>query len=158
MDPTTSDDSPRVRLWLHSRRVATAWTATLLLLGAGLAADAPPDDARRAREVVEQQLRAFATDDAPQAFALADPGLQRRYADPHHFLAMVRAHYPMVHRPASVLFLKVETAGPDALQRVRITDERGGGWLATYLLHKQRDRQWRISACVVVPSAPRLST
>ena len=152
-----NDNEPGLRLWLHSRRLATAWTATLLLLGSGLAADTPPDDAQRAREVVERQLRAFAADDARQAFALADPGLQRRYADPHHFLAMVRAHYPMVHRPASVLFLKVETAGPDALQRVRFTDEQGGGWLATYLLHRQQDRQWRISACVVVPSAPRLS-
>jgi hypothetical protein len=156
MNPLTTTD-PGLRPWPRSRRLATAWIATCALLAAGLGADAPPDDAQRAREVVEQQLRAFAVDDARQAYALADPNLQRRFADPHEFLAMVRARYPMVHRPASVLFLKTETAGPDVLQRVRFTDEQGGGWVATYLLHRQQDRQWRITACLVTRDKPRLT-
>ena len=138
------------------RRTAAACSA-LVLVVTGLFADAPPEDALRAREVVAQQLMAFAQDDAPRAYALADPGLQRRYPDPNQFLAMVRVRYPMVHRPVTVLFLKAETAGSDALQRVRFTDEGGRGWLATYVLHRQQDRQWRISACLVVPSAPRLT-
>lgn len=150
-------DIGKLNLWLYNRRLAAAWTAGLVLLGAALAADAPPDDAQRAREVVEQQLEAFAMNDARGAYALTDAGLQKRYATPDQFLAMVRAHYPMVHRPASVLFLKAETAGADAFQRVRFTDADGSGWLATYMLHRQADRQWRISACVVVRTARVLS-
>jgi hypothetical protein len=154
MNPRTDQD-PGWQLRRVGRRLAVLWAA--LLVGTGLFADAPPEDALRAREVVAQQLLAFAQDDAARAYALADPGLQRRYPDPQQFLAMVRTRYPMVHRPVTVLFLKAEAAGSDALQRVRFTDERGGGWLATYVLQRQQDRQWRISACLVVPSAPRLT-
>ena len=145
-------------LLLRSRRVTAGWTLGLAVIGAALAADMPSRQAQSVREVVQQQLQAFAANDARRTFALADPGIQSRFGSAEQFMAMVRAHYPMVHKPVNVLFLKPETDGDIVFQRVRLTDAAGGGWLATYLLNRQKDRQWRISACVVVPDGPRLQT
>ena len=142
------------------RHQPLVWAFALVgaLIGGVLAADLPKEDVTRVREVVQQQLRAFAADDAGRAFALADPGIRSKFDNAEHFMAMVRAHYPMVHRPASVMFLKPESDGTMAFQRVRMTDSAGTAWLVTYLLQRQQDKAWRISACLVVPDTPRLST
>ena len=140
------------------RGLLASLALTCALLGAVFAADLNKDDELRVRSVVELQLRAFASDDAAKAFALADPGIRSKFGNADQFLAMVRAHYPMVHRPVSVLFLKPESEGPMAYQRVRVTDTAGASWMVTYLLNRQKDRQWRISACLVVPDGPRLTT
>jgi hypothetical protein len=142
----------------QGRRWAAIWILGVSGLGAALAADVPSSDAQSVRQVVQQQLQAFAANDAQRAFALADPGIRSKFESADQFMAMVRSQYPMVHRPATVLFLKPEADGATVFQRVRLTDTGGTGWVATYLLHRQKDRQWRISACVVVPDGPRLST
>jgi hypothetical protein len=142
----------------HLRRLVAACALGLAGLGAAAAADLSSGDAQTVRQVVQEQLRAFAANDAQRAFALADPGIRSKFENADQFMAMVRSQYPMVHRPATVLFLKAEADGATVFQRVRLTDAGGTGWLATYLLHRQKDHQWRISACVVVPDGPRLST
>ena len=117
-------------------------------LFAGAAAP-PPVDHSGVREVVENQLQALASEDAGTAFALADPALRTRFGSAEAFYATVREQYPMVLRPASVLFLKPETDGITALQKVRVTDSEGNDWSVTYLLNRQSDRQWRISGTLV---------
>jgi hypothetical protein len=125
-----------------------------------IASDLPAreDAATGVREVVQLQLRAFEHDDAKQAFDLADPDVRSKFGDANDFLAMVRAHYPMVHRPSAVEFLPPESDGKLAFQRVRVTDTSGSSWIVTYLLNRQQDRQWRISACLVVPDGQRVTT
>ena len=117
-------------------------------LFAGAAAPAPQDDSG-VREVVQSQLQALASEDAGKAFALADPALRTKFGSAEAFYATVREQYPMVLRPASVLFLKPETAGGTALQKVRVTDSEGYDWQVTYLLNRQSDQQWRISGTLV---------
>jgi hypothetical protein len=143
---------------LRGQPIAWALALAGALIGGVLAADLPKEEVGRVRDVVQQQLRAFAADDAGKAFALADPAIRSKFDSAEHFMAMVRAHYPMVHRPASVTFLKPESDGNMAFQRVRLTDSAGTAWLVTYLLQRQQDKAWRISACLVVPDTPRLST
>jgi len=122
---------------------------------ATMASAANPDVVR---QVVEQQLHAFAAQDAMQAFALADPDLKTQFGTADAFLATVREQYPMLMHPASVLFLKPETDGTIALQKVRMADEDGAAWTLTYLLNRQQDNQWRISGCVVTPEGRRVLT
>lgn len=148
--------SPRLRI---ATLLAGAWLAVLSLWAAAQGAALSAADTRGVQQVVQAQLDAFAADDAHKAFALADADIRSRFGDAQAFLAMVRAHYPMVHRPASVSFLKPESDGGLVVQRVRVADGDGGHWLVTYLLQKhKKERQWRISACIVVPDAPRLTT
>ncbi|MDB5753052.1 MAG: hypothetical protein JWP65_3473 [Ramlibacter sp.] len=141
------------------RSPASAWSLLfcVILLGAIFSTDMPKasPDPTAVRDVVQRQLQALAADDAGAAFALADPGLRTRFGNADEFLAMLRSQYPMVAHPASVLFLKPQSDGSLALQKVRVTDTDGAGWLVTYVLNRQGDR-WLISACMVTPDSPKV--
>jgi hypothetical protein len=117
-------------------------------LSGGLAPSSSPST-QMVSEVVQEQLHALAAQDASKAFALADQDLRTQFGTADAFLATVREQYPMLLHPASVLFLKPETDGSIALQKVRLSDQDGSSWTLTYLLNRQQDNQWRISGCVI---------
>jgi hypothetical protein len=60
---------------------------------------------------------------------------------------MVRTAYPVVYRPASVQFERLEMAGGVPLQAVRMTDAEGRSWIAVYPMQRQSDGSWRIDGC-----------
>jgi len=156
---------PRSRARRPNKAAAT-WSLlfTAVLLGSIFASDLPQAAAPRSvtpqtvQHVVEQQLKALALEDAYQAFALADPDLRTQFGNAEDFMETVRAKYPMLMRPESILFLRPETDGTIAMQKVRVTDAEGSAWSLTYLLNRQQDDQWRISGCVVTPEGPRILT
>ena len=124
------------RTW---RRTAVAWSLLFAACSAGrgvrlhrphaaplgASASAAAGPVQVVQAVVEQQLHALATQDAMQAFALADTDLRTQFGSAEAFLATVREQYPMLLHPTSVLFLKPETDGTVAMQKVRITDDDG---------------------------------
>lgn len=115
-------------------------------------------DATSVRAVVQAQIDAFANGDAAKAFSLAAPGIQQMFGNAERFMSMVRAQYPMVHRAASVSFLRPEAQGEMVVQRVQMRDAAGTPWLVTYLVQRQSDKRWRIGACMVVHGTNRLMT
>ena len=165
--PSPQDFVLRTRPRRSWRSPATAWSLlfSAVLMGAVFASD-PPQAASATRsnapqvvqQVVKEQLQALATQDAMHAFALADPDLRTQFGTAEAFLTTVRDEYPMLMHPASVLFLRPETDGTIAMQKVRLTDEEGASWSLTYLLNRQQDNQWRISGCVVTPEGRRVLT
>jgi hypothetical protein len=154
---------PRRRSW-DSPAIAWSLLFSAVLMGAVYAFDPPQRTPSRAaasqvvQQVVQQQMRALATQDAMQAFSLADTDLRLQFGTADAFLATVREQYPMLLHPASVLFLKPETDGTIAMQKVRVTDEDGTSWSLTYLLNRQQDNQWRISGCLVTPQGRQILT
>ena len=114
-------------------------------------------DEKSVRAAVEGQLAAFAKDDAKKAFSFAAPNVREAIGNAPDFLAMVRRDYPVVYRPASVAFLKVEGKDGDAIQRVQMLDASGKSWLALYSLARQKDKSWRITGCVVVENKGRMA-
>ena len=137
--------------------LAVASLAAALLGSAGIvqAADVSRKDAADIRAVVQAQLDALAVDDADRAFSFAAPGIRKMVGNAQNFLEMVRTGYPVVHRPASVAFLKPESQGAEVIQAVQMTDAKGVAWLAVYNLQRQPDKSWRISGCAVVPNEGR---
>jgi hypothetical protein len=152
--------------WPAWRGPAFAWSLlfSAVLMGAVYASGPPQATPSRAaagqvvQQVVQQQLQALAAQDAMQAFALADNDLRTQFGTADAFLATVRDQYPMLMHPASVLFLKPETDGRIAMQKVRMSDEDGASWTLTYLLNRQQDNQWRISGCLVTPQGRQVMT
>ncbi len=110
-------------------------------------------DAQEAQKIVRAQLAAFAADDAEQAFSLASASIRQMFGTAAQFIRMVRGSYPVVYRPAAVLFLKPEAADDGLVQPVHMTDQSGATWLALYRLQRQDDKSWRIGGCVLVPRA-----
>jgi hypothetical protein len=167
--PSPSDFTLRARRPRSRSNAALGWALVFsAVLGGAVFASDPHHQVALAstakaqpevvRQVVEQQLHAFAAQDAMQAFALADQDLRTQFGTADAFLTTVREQYPMLMHPASVLFLKPETDGQIALQKVRLADEDGASWTLTYLLNRQKDNQWRISGCVVTPEGRQVLT
>lgn len=162
----TSPSAPKRGRRGALRSPATAWSLIFTaVLFAGVFTSEPPQAAapRAAavevvQQVVQQQLQALSAQDATRAFALADPDLRTQFGTADSFLQTVREQYPMLMQPASVLFLKPETDGSIAMQKVRITDVEGSSWSLTYLLNRQQDNQWRISGCVVTSEGKQILT
>jgi len=115
-------------------------------------------DVAEIRQVIERQIDAFRRDDAEGAFALASPGVQESFGTPERFLDAVRVSYRAVYRPARYAFDELVVIGPDAVQRVALTDGAGVTWLAYYAMQRQRDGSWRASGCRLVQPAKTLST
>lgn len=164
--PLSHHPLPRQPRRQRARNTAAAWSLAFaaVLLGGLAAADLQQPPAARSvspqalQLVVQQQMQALAEQNAVAAFALADGGLRTQFGSAEAFLATVREQYPMLMHPASVLFLKPETDGMIAMQKVRLTDEEGSAWSLTYLLNRQPDNQWRISGCVVTPQGRQVLT
>jgi len=125
------------------------------MAGACAAAEIAAQDTKAVRGVIEAQLAAFASDDAEKAWSYASPGIQQTFGSAETFIAMVRASYPVVYRPASVAFLAPQRIDGELYQGVRMTDAEGRGWLAIYRMQRQGDKSWRIDGCQVVETKGR---
>jgi hypothetical protein len=122
-----------------------------LAFGPAQATPVKPAEAKAAQAVIQAQLNAFAADDAKRAFSYAAPSIRTQFGTADNFLVMVRQGYPMVYRPANVSFAKPEMISGKLVQTVQFSDLEGAEWVATYHLERQRNKAWRISACVVEP-------
>ena len=109
----------------------------------------PEADAEAIRALIESQLAAFAADDAETAFSFASENIQKTFGTAERFLAMVRASYPVVYRPASVNFLEPERLDGVIVQVVEMADEDDRLWLAIYRMQRQPSGSWRIDGCVL---------
>jgi Domain of unknown function (DUF4864) len=145
----------RRRMWVVG---AVAWGSVgLLAMAPAQAAGVSAKQAAQIQAVVQAQLKAFAADDAVRAFSYATPRIRKAFGNADTFLAMVRASYPMVYRPASVAFFKPEKADGVWVQRAQMSDEQGALWQVTYALELQRDGAWRINGCEVAASEGRVA-
>jgi hypothetical protein len=131
--------------------------AAVLFWGPAQASSLSTADETEVRAVVEGQLAALASDDAVKAFSFAAPNVRAAVGTAKRFMAMVRASYPAIYRPASTAFLKPEDHHGQVIQRVQLLDASGNAWLALYSLQRQKDKSWRITGCQVVPNKGRMA-
>jgi hypothetical protein len=133
-------------------RPVVQWLAVAFLCFLALPASASslsPKDQRQIIEVVQAQLHAFAQDDAAKAFSYAAPNIKLMMGNAQNFLEMVRTQYEVVYKPSSTTFMQPIGEAGEALLMVRMTDDDGSAWIATYTLHKQKNKAWLISGCAV---------
>ena len=126
--------------------------AALLLLGlagASSAEEISKEDAAAIRNVISDQIDAFARDDGARAFSLATKGIQATFGTAEAFMEMVRSQYQVVYRPKSVQFRPPEIVEGEIVQPVRMTDAAGGTWLAIYPMLREAGRGWRTNGCLL---------
>lgn len=123
-----------------------------MVVAASLMFSAPVRAGEAARAVISAQIEAFLAGDLKRAFGYASPVIQRKFGTPERFGAMVRDGYPMVWRPADLMFLEA-TAVEDAVwQTVRVRGPRGQDWIVDYEMI-ENGQGWRING-VRVRQAP----
>lgn len=103
------------------------------------------------RQAIEQQIKAFQNDDAIAAFTQAAPGIQMQFGTAENFIAMVKAAYPPVHRPRSVVFEDLVQIEGLPAQQVMLMDQSGQLIRATYTMQQQRSGTWKIAGCYLTP-------
>ena len=106
---------------------------------------------RDAQQIISDQMAAFAAGDMDMAFTYASPGIQRQFGTPETFGQMVEQGYPMVWRPAEVLFLDDRTEGGALVQRVMITDQGGRVHVLDYYMQTDGSGL-RIGGVRIVPA------
>ncbi len=114
------------------------------LEGARDAADLGAAEQASIRHVIASQLAAFQHDDALEAFSYASPGIQRRFANPENFMAMVKSGYRPVYRPLEVEFRDIRMLHGRPAQVIDIVGPDGQPMIAIYLMEQQPDGSWRI--------------
>lgn len=117
-------------------------------------ADEPPP--AEARAVVADQLNAFERDDAASAFRLTAPQVREKFGSPTEFVDAIKANYGPIYRHRSVDFGPAARQGDKIGMVVTIVAEDNEVWSALFVLSKQRDGQWRTSACLLA-KAPQSS-
>jgi len=133
-------------------RILISLVAVSALMSVPVAASAgplSPRDEKQIIAVVQSQLQAFAAEDAEKAFSYAAPNIRALMGTAENFLEMVRSQYDIVVHPVSVVFLKPRGGGAESVLKVQLTDEDGDVWTATYTLQRQKNKQWRITGCVI---------
>lgn len=133
------------------RAAVLLWVLGVGMLAATARAEVSAESAQAVQTTVRAQLAAFAADDAERAFAFATLTIRTMFQTPENFMAMVRQAYPVVYRPAKVLFLSPRALDAAVVQPVQLQDAAGQSWLAMYTLERQVDGRWLINGCVLVP-------
>jgi hypothetical protein len=97
------------------------------------------------RTAIEQQIAAFARDDASAAFSYASPAIQRQFGSPDVFMQMVQNGYAAVYRPRSVRFGEARIVEGVIVQQVDLIGPNGLGEHAFYIMERADDGKWRIN-------------
>jgi len=135
------------RFW---KWAAAAGTSLLLATTAVKAEDGL--DASAFQKIIKNQMSAFATGNAKEAFSFATSSLQQRFQTPEFFMEMVRQGYQPVYQPQSVTFGRSKMTKLGPTQEVYVTGPKGKNWLALYSFEQQDDGSWRISGCYLTTS------
>lgn len=113
------------------------------------------DDRAAIRQTIEGQIAAFKADDADLAFSFAAPMIQDRFGDASRFVAMVKRGYMPVYRPRQVEFSDLLDVRGKPTQRLVVVGPDNGVFSAYYMMERQTDGSWRISACILRPIGDR---
>ena len=104
---------------------------------------------QRIRGTIRAQLRAFARDDAEEAFYFAAPVIRRKFVTPARFMEMVRSAYAPIYRNREVEFRSLDASGAQPVQEVFLVGQDGRAVIALYRMERQPDGAWRISGVML---------
>lgn len=132
-------------------RVLFATLFLLLSLNPLRAESLQANDAAAIRQVIENQLQAFAADNGEAAYTHAAPIVKGAFRSVDQFMAMVKQGYPPVYRNKGHDFGEAFTDGLGRpAQRVILRGMDGKTYEASYFMEKQPDGTWMIAGCVLL--------
>ena len=137
--------SPVIWMRLPSAVVAAVLLAMLVPPAPSAAQPLGPAARKAIHAVIDKQIAAFRDDDAPAAFALASPTIQRFFRTPEHFMRMVRRDFHPVYRPHRYVFMELALREGQPVQQVLIYSLEGGVVSAYYVMERLPGGEWRIN-------------
>ena len=104
---------------------------------------------KKIEEIISSQIEAFRIDDLETSFA--SPIIHKTFRSPENFGKMVRNGYPMVWRPADVVFLRQKVDGETVYQEMQFVDLAGVNHYFVYEMI-QVSGIWKINGVLKVKS------
>ena len=112
------------------------------------AVDLRNDQVAVVRGIIAAQLSAFQEDDALRAFSYAAPSIRLIFKTPKLFLQMVKKSYRALYRLQSFEFKQAKQIDNIILQPLALVDPSGLPKTVLYVMERQPDGGWLISACI----------
>ncbi|MGD1857272.1 MAG: DUF4864 domain-containing protein [Leptolyngbyaceae cyanobacterium] len=110
-----------------------------------------PQDELAIRTVVERQLQAFQRNDAPTAFSLACPELQRQLHHPRAFMTMIKVNYQPIYSPRAVIFEGIIYIQRHPTLQIMLMTQGGNLVRALCIMQQLADLSWRVAGCQLLP-------
>jgi len=119
------------------------WKIITFIVFTFCAAQAGASNNDEIKKTIENQIAAFKLNDFETAFSFATPFLKEKFGSAENFGQMVRNGYPMVCRPAKIIFLQSERYQHGHAQVVQIVDKNGKSHYLRYYM-MEFDGSWHI--------------
>lgn len=110
------------------------------------------------RQVIQNQLDAFARDDGEASYALAAPSVKERFPTPEAFNKMVRDNYSPIYNPREIKFLTPSIIQGRIMQGIQFLSDENQLLLAVFTVERQEDMTWKIKACSLMPIESKIAT
>jgi hypothetical protein len=109
------------------------------------------DDQTAIRAVIESQIAALRQGDFTKAFSFASPTVQKEVGSPQSFVEMVKSSYEQVIGPRSIVFEDLKQVMGIVTQPVLLFSQNGDLVIASYMMEKQENGDWKINGCYLAP-------
>jgi hypothetical protein len=132
--------------------------AALMSLVLSVPATAGEIEILAAQDTVSGQIEAFRAGDNARAYSFAAPNVVQVFPTLDRFMTMVESGYKPVQKPSSFAMGRVkELDASTVVQEVLLVGPDGKDYAATYIVARQSDGSWQITA-VSLKQASSLST
>jgi hypothetical protein len=105
------------------------------------------DDVQAVRTVIENQIGALRSGDISRAFSYASPTIQSQYGNAKAFAEAVKSAYAPIFDSHSVVFEDPKEVMGLISQPVLLLSSEGEMVMASYLMEKEDNGDWRITGC-----------
>ncbi len=103
------------------------------------------------RSVIELQIEALQNGDFARAFSCTSPAIQSQYGDAKTFIELVRTAYEPLSKSHSVIFEDAKVVMGMVTQPVIILSSEGDMVMASYLMERLENGDWKINGCYLAP-------
>jgi len=103
------------------------------------------------RIVIRNQIEAFKAGDGERAFSYASSGVKQQFNTPADFFNTLKSAYESVLVPRSMVFEDLKEVMGIVTQPVLFFASDGDTVIASYMMEKEEDGDWKISGCYLAP-------
>lgn len=109
------------------------------------------EDVLAVRTVIEGQIEALRNGDFARAFSYVGPTIQSQYGDAQTFIEVVKTAYEPIFDSHSVVFEDPKAVMGLVTQPVLLLSSDGEMVMASYLMEKLDNGDWKINGCYLAP-------
>jgi hypothetical protein len=109
------------------------------------------NDKMAIRIVIQNQIEAFRRGDGERAYSYASSGVKEQFTTPDDFFNTLKSAYDSVLVPRSMVFEDLKQVMGIITQPVLFFATDGDTVIASYIMEKEDNGDWKISGCYLAP-------